>query len=184
MNNGREPQHKRTSICNIDIYKKYSCVLKGFRGNGQMSTLGLETVFISNIVDSVGLTIISNEGVRALDDDSFFISTNILQLTLSLSFNTIAGSKTVKGNQEISFIAFLNYKDSGPTSDSDLKTVASSGRGAAKAMAKRAANTMMNFILICLIVLNDRRLINDKSLKLYGCLNTISTYICNNLSLN
>src|SRR5512143_1428640 len=60
-----------------------------------MGTLGLETVFISNIVDGVGLTIISNEGERALDDDGFFISTNVLQLTLSFSFNTITGSISI-----------------------------------------------------------------------------------------
>ena len=49
------------------------------------------------------------------------------------------------------FLDFENtyayWKDSGPTSASDLKTVTSPEcGGAAKATAKRAANTMMNFI--------------------------------------
>ena len=44
---------------------------------------------------------------------------------------------------------YTYWKDSGPTSESDFKTTTSSERGgAAKATAKRAANTMMNFILI------------------------------------
>ena len=55
---------------------------------------------------------------------------------------------------------YAYWKDSGPTSESDFKTVTSPEcGGAAKAMAKRAANTMKNFILIFVYVLDIERLL-------------------------
>ena len=68
-----------------------------YGGNGQMSTLGLETVFISNVFNFIGDTIISNVFVRALDRDGFSFSTDILQDTFLFGIGTIAGFESLGG---------------------------------------------------------------------------------------
>jgi len=60
-------------------------------GNGQMSTLGLESVLIGDVVDLVGLAIISNEAVGSTHRDSLVLSSNVVQLTYSLSSLSIGG---------------------------------------------------------------------------------------------
>ena len=60
-----------------------------------MSTLGLETVLIGNIVDGVGLTIITNILELASDGDGFIFAANVLQLTGFLVAGAIAGCVSV-----------------------------------------------------------------------------------------
>ena len=77
-----------------------------------MSTLRLETVLIGDIVDGVGLTIISNKGEATLDGDGFIFSSDIFQFTFFLMLGTITGLgtkivlKSIRYTQE-SFMAFL-----------------------------------------------------------------------------
>lgn len=52
-------------------------ILQGF---WDVITFRLESIFISNEVDGVGLTVRSNEGIWATDSDSFVFGSNILQL--------------------------------------------------------------------------------------------------------
>ena len=65
-----------------------------------MSTLGLETVFISNIFNFIGDTIISNVFVRALDRDGFVFSADILQDTFLFGIGTITGFESFLGKRE------------------------------------------------------------------------------------
>ncbi|KRK01272.1 uncharacterized protein Dyak_GE28983 [Drosophila yakuba] len=64
-------------------------------GNGQMGTLGLESVLIGDVVDGVGLAIIGHKGEGTLDGEGLQFRASVLQLTLLLSSNTIAGLETV-----------------------------------------------------------------------------------------
>lgn len=63
-------------------------------GNGQMSSLSLESVLISNIGDGVGDAIISQEAVRSTSNDGSGLRSEGLQLSLLLLGNTIAGLET------------------------------------------------------------------------------------------
>ena len=56
-------------------------MLEFLGGDGQMSTLWLETVFVSDIVDGVGDAIGADIGERALDNDAFVVSSNVIQLS-------------------------------------------------------------------------------------------------------
>jgi len=65
-------------------------------GNGQMGTLGLESVLIGDVGDLVGDTIITNEAVGSLDGDGLVLGSNVLQLTSSISGLAIASLPAMK----------------------------------------------------------------------------------------
>lgn len=64
-------------------------------GNGQMSSLSLESVLISNIGDGVGDAIISQEAVGSTSNDGSGLRSEGLQLSLLLLGDTITGLETI-----------------------------------------------------------------------------------------
>ena len=76
-------------------------------GDWDMGSLGLESIFISNVCDCVDNTIISGVWVWSTDNDSFLISSDVLQLSFFLVRFAIAGLNAVneKIKEMISFLA-------------------------------------------------------------------------------
>jgi len=60
-----------------------------------MGTLGLESVLIGDVVDSVGDTIIAQEGERSTDGDGLILGSGVYQMTRLLLLRSIAGLHTV-----------------------------------------------------------------------------------------
>lgn len=58
---------------------------------GQMSSLSLESVLVSDVVDGVRDTIVSDEAVRSTGNDSRLLGSESLQLSLLALGHTIAG---------------------------------------------------------------------------------------------
>lgn len=61
-----------------------------------MGALGLEAVLVGDVVDGVGLAIISHEGVGAADHDGLLLGADVLQLSLLLVLFSIAGLQTAR----------------------------------------------------------------------------------------
>ncbi|KNC33943.1 Larval cuticle protein 8 [Lucilia cuprina] len=66
-------------------------LLFSYLSNRKMSTLGLETVSIGNIVDLISLTIITNVRVRTTYGNGFIFGASIFKMTLFLGTLSIAG---------------------------------------------------------------------------------------------
>lgn len=60
-----------------------------------MSADRLETVLISNIVDGVGHTIVTDIAERSGDGDALIIGTDILQLAGFLRLNVVVGLEAI-----------------------------------------------------------------------------------------
>lgn len=65
-----------------------------------MSTLGLETIFVGNVVHSVLLTIVSDIRVEAAHNNSLILSAQILDLTLLLCRFSITGLNALKSKKK------------------------------------------------------------------------------------
>lgn len=74
---------------------------------GQMSSLGLESVLVGDVVDGVGLAVIGNEGVGSTDDNGLLLGADVLQLALLLVLLAIAGLQT--GARRISEMEKLRF---------------------------------------------------------------------------